>query len=341
MNLVTGGTGFLGAHLLFHLTNKGETVKALKRPHSSTALTEKIFSYYSKNSEYLLQKICWVEGDVLDIQSLIDHFTGADFVYHTAAVVSFDPSDKEKMMETNIDGTANVVNAALITGIKKLCHVSSIAALGRSGNNGVTNEESRWTGAHGISNYALSKYEAEREVWRGMAEGLNAVIVNPSVILGPGNWNTGSSKLFTTVYKGLKVYTSGINGYIDVNDVAQAMIWLMNSHVTGERFVLNSENVTYQQLFEWMATALHVSAPTLKAGTLGSELAWRSLKFASFFTRKPPFITKETARTANRVYRYSADKFKLLSKLKTTSVQQSILQTGVLFLNDQNDIHPS
>ncbi len=339
MNLVTGGTGFLGAHLLYHLTNKGEAVKALKRPHSSTALTEKIFSFYTENPEQLLQKITWVEGDVLDIQSLIDHSADVDFVYHTAAVVSFDSRDREKMLETNINGTANVVNAALETGIKKLCHVSSIAALGRTGNNGVTDEESPWAGAKGVSNYALSKYEAEREVWRGIAEGLDAVIVNPSVILGPGNWNAGSSKLFTTVYKGLKVYTLGTNGYIDVNDVAQAMIWLMNSHVTGERFVLNSENVAYKQLFEWMAAALHVSAPTLKAGALLSELAWRSLKLVSFFTRKPPFITKETARTANRIHRYSADKFKLLSRLKVTSVNQSIRQTGVLFLKDHNDTH--
>ncbi len=336
MILVTGGTGFLGAHLLYKLTQTEHKVRAIKRKNSSTALVEKIFSYYTDDVISLLKKIEWVEGDILDVVSLENNFKDIDYVYHTAAVVSFNPKDKEKLFETNVEGTANVVNVSLTKKVKKLCHVSSIAALGRAGNNGITDEESPWNKDAGISNYSLSKYQAEQEVWRGIAEGLNAVIVNPSVILGPGDWNTGSCKLFKTVYDGLKVYTKGINGYIDVNDVANAMIWLMNSDVSGERFVLNSENVSYKQLFEWMANSLKVSPPSIQVSPFLSEIAWRTLKILAFFTGKSPLITKETARTANSFHRYSAKKFLYISNMKFKPVKDSVKFASECFLMDHS-----
>ncbi len=334
MILVTGGTGFLGAHLLYHLTTKGEKVKALKRNNSSTKLLENIFSFYTNNPAPLIANIEWVEGDILDVQSLIEAFKNIELIYHTAAMVSFDPNEREKLLETNINGTANVVNAALSAGVTKLCHVSSIAALGRAGNNDITNEESPWIPYKNISAYAISKHEGELEVWRGMAEGLKTVIVNPSVILGPGNWNAGSSKLFTTVFNGLKVYTKGINGYIDVNDVAKAMIWLIDNNIYGKHFALNSENISYKQLFEWMANALQVTPPTIKAGRIASATVWRILKIISLFSNKPPFITKDTALTANKIHRYSSEKFKSISKIKFISVYDSIKKTSDIFIKN-------
>ncbi len=335
MILVTGGTGFLGAHLLYRLSLTETEIKAIKRKNSSTTLVEKIFSFYTRDVKPLLKKITWVEADILDVVSLETAFENVDYLYHTAALVSFDPGDKEKIFETNVEGTANVVNAALTQGIKKLCYVSSIAALGRAGNNGITDENSPWNKDVDISNYSLSKYQAELEVWRGIAEGLKAVIVNPSVILGPGDWNKGSSKLFKTVYKGLKVYTKGVNGYIDVNDVAKAMIWLMKSNVEAERFVLNSENVSYKRLFEMMANALKVPPPKIKASPLVSEITWRTLKVLSFFTGNTPFITKETARTANSFHRYSSEKYLSLSKQNFLSVQESVKFTSECFLKEK------
>jgi nucleoside-diphosphate-sugar epimerase len=335
MILVTGGTGLVGSHLLFQLLQKEEKVCALRRSVSSVDRTKKIFSYYSNQPEKFFSRIEWIESDVQDIETLLKAFAGIEKVYHTAAMVSFNPKDKDEIMETNVTGTANVVNACLEKKVKKLCYVSSIAALGRAGNDGITTEKSEWKNDCKISPYSLSKYEAEREVWRGMAEGLKAVVVNPSVILGPGDFNKSSIKMFQTVYNGLKVYTKGMNGYVGVNDVAKAMILLMENDISGERFLLNSENLSYKQLFEMMACSLGVAAPKYKAGTFLSELSWRILKANSFITGKSPLITKQTARTANRIYHYSNNKFVKATGMHFTPMAECIERTATIFLKSR------
>ncbi len=335
MILVTGGTGLVGSHLLFHLLQKEEKVRAIKRFSSSTENVRQIFSFYAKNPDKLFSRIEWIPGDLLDIHSLIESMQGVDRVYHAAAMVSFDPADKASLMETNVSGTANVVNACLEKKVKKLCYVSSIAALGRAGAHGLTTENEEWDAHEPVSPYAHSKFEAEREVWRGMAEGLKAVIVNPSVILGPADFSKGSAKMFQTVYKGLKVYTPGMNGYVDVNDVARAMILLMESNISGERFILNGENITYRKLFQMMAMALGVEAPKYEAGKFLSEMAWRLLKINAFFTGKKPLITKQTARTANSIYRYSSEKFIRATGMSFTPLEETIARTAQIFLHRQ------
>jgi len=335
MILVTGGTGLVGAHLLYQLTQKEEKVRVLRRATSSINQTKKIFSYYTPQPGKYYSRIEWVEGDILDIESLLCAMNGVEKVYHTAAMVSFDSKDKAEIKETNVAGTANVVNACLDKKVKKLCYVSSIAALGRAGNDGITTEKSEWKNERKISPYSLSKYEAEREVWRGMAEGLKAVIVNPSVILGPGNFQKGSSKMFQTVFMGLKVYTNGMNGYVDVKDVAKAMLLLMESDITGERFTLNSENLSYKQLFEMMAVALNVPPPKYKAGEFLSGLSWRILKVQSYFTGKSPMITKQTARTANSIHRYSNKKLVEATGIHFIPMKESIEKTAEIFLKDK------
>jgi len=332
MILVTGGTGLVGAHLLFQLSQKEEKIRALRRSLSSVDQTRKIFSYYTPQPEKFFSKIEWVEGNILDIDTLLSAMENVEKVYHTAAKVSFDPKDKTEIMETNVTGTVNVVNACLEKKVKKLCYVSSIAAVGRAGAEGITTEETEWKSGQKISQYAISKHEAEREVWRGIAEGLNAVIVNPTIILGAGNFNAGSSKMFQTVYHGLKVYTKGMNGYVDVNDVAKAMILLMESNISGERFILNSENMSYKIFFEIMAFSLGVKPPKYKAGKVASELTWRLLKFSSRLTGKRPLITRDTARTANSVYRYSSNKFTEVTGMRFSPVAESIKRTADIFL---------
>jgi len=336
MILVTGGTGFVGAHLLYHLTKEGETVKALKRPGSESKLTRKIFSYYAEKPNEQFNFIQWVEGDLLDYYSLTDAFAGVDHLYHAAAVVSFHPEDKSKVIRTNVKGTANVVNAALEQKVKKMGYVSSIGVLGRADNQGLTDEETYWKSSSKNSLYSKSKYEAEREVWRGMAEGLNAFIVNPSIIVGPGNWQAGSPQVFETMWKGLKFYTTGVNGFVDVNDVAKAMIRLMTGNYSGERYIISAENVSYKQFFEWMADAIGLPAPKYKAGPVLSGIGWRMLKVKELFTGKKAAITRETAHTANQVYHYSNRKFLDATEMKFTSVKESVERTAKLFLEEKS-----
>jgi nucleoside-diphosphate-sugar epimerase len=332
MILVTGSTGLVGSHLLYHLILKGEEVLAFKRKTSSTELVRKLFSWY--NHQDLFDKINWVEGDVLDYNSLITAMNQVDDVYHTAAMVSFHAADKQKLLQINIEGTANIVNASLEAGIRKLCYVSSVAALGRAGTGKITTEDTEWKNIPGLSIYSHSKHHAEMEVWRGIAEGLQAVIVNPTIILGPGKWDEGSVKMFQTVYKGLLFYTGGRNGYVDVDDLAKAMIRLTEGNFYNERFLISSENIWYKDLFTWMAESLQVKPPRKKAGPVLSELSWRALKLISFFTGKPPLITKETAQTANQDFQYSNEKFIRATGMKFKPVKQTIEETAKIFLKD-------
>jgi len=336
MILVTGGTGFLGAHLLFRLTSDGHKVTALKRNASTIRLTEKIFSHYSNEPSALLNMIKWVEGDLLDINSLLDVFEDVDQLYHTAALVSLNEGDNELLLETNVQGTANVVNAALEKNVTKMCYVSTIGALGYEADHKIIDEETPWDTSVKKSDYSKSKHEAEMEVWRGMAEGLNAVIVNPSVIIGPGDWKHGSPKIYTTIHNGLKFYPRGTNGFVDVNDVVTAMVKLMNSDITASRFIVNSENISYQQLFSWIAEGLNVPEPKYKAGKLLGEAGWRMAKLLSLFNNKSPAITQSAVQSSSRYYLYANNKLLNAIDIKMMPVKESVERTSKIFLRDLN-----
>ncbi len=336
MILVTGGTGLVGSHLLYSLVLSGEIPMALKRSTSDIFKIKKIFSYYSDNADNLFKRIRWIDGDILDYSSVLDAMEGVTHVYHCAASVSFQSSDKENLIKTNITGTANIVNAALEKKINKLVHVSSIGALGRADETDIVTEETHWNSKK-TSVYSTSKYHAEMEIWRGIAEGLNAVIINPSIILGPGDWNSGSSKLFTTMYNGLKFYSIGSNGFVDVEDVVKAMILLMNSEISGNRFVINSENINYKQFFTWMANALNTTPPKYKATKFLSGIVWRVLWIASLITGRKPTITKETAHTACQNYNYSNNKIVKELGLEFMSVKKSLEKNANFFLLDHNN----
>ena len=323
MMLVTGGTGLLGSHLLYKLVSRGENVRALYRSNASKQKAEKVFSYYCENPDKLMDKIQWVKGDILDYDAVVDAMEDVNKVYHTAAVVSFHSSDKGSLGNINVEGTKNVVNGCLEKQNVKLVHVSSIGALGRAGSDGVVTEENHWNGKKS-SVYSTSKYHSEMEVWRGVAEGLNAVIVNPSIILGPGNWESGSSKLFTTMQNGLKFYTTGTNGFVDVLDVAEIMLRLMESDITGERFIVSSENVCYRDLFSWMAKAMKIPEPRYKANKALSEIVWRILAVKTFLTGKRSSITRETSETANQHYNYSNKKISNALDFRFIPVKESV-----------------
>lgn len=308
MILVTGGTGLLGSHLIYQLVRKGEKVRVLIRNHNSKDklynLLESIygdFLTYSDNLEIAL-------GDITNYYSLTEAFKEIKYVYHCAAVVSFNDTHSKEILETNIRGTANVVNACLHHHTEKLIHVSSIAAVDSSlTEEEIITENSGWPTSKNL-NYAYSKTESEFEVWRGISEGLNAVIVNPSVILGEGEFNTGSGLLFKRVYKGLKYYTNGITGYVDVKDVVRIMISLMKSKLIAERYILNADNLTYKDFFKKVAEALHVKAPSRSASRYMTETAWRLEKIRSIIFLKEPVLTKKAARTSHEKIKYSSAK---------------------------------
>jgi dihydroflavonol-4-reductase len=334
--LVTGGTGLVGSHLLYELCKAGEHVRVLTRNTSNIPNIRKVFSYYTPDPESLLKKIQWHDADLLDVYSLADAMEGITEVYHCAAMVSFEPSHEAEMMRINIEGTSNMVNAALEKSIRKFCHVSSIATLGRTINEGLTSEETTWKSAPENSNYSISKYGAEREVWRASEEGLNVIIVNPSLIVGPGNWQQSSSNMFSKGYKGIRFYSSGANGFVDVRDVVSLMVRLMKSDIINQRFLINSENATFRYFFDLIHKGFDKSKPSIKAGKFLSSFAWRAEKFRSILTGSTPLITVETARSAHRVSRFSNEKIlKTFPDYKFIPLEKSINDTCKLFLKDQ------
>jgi dihydroflavonol-4-reductase len=338
MILVTGGTGLVGAHLLYELTSSGLRVKALRRQQSNTAWVKKIFSYYSDQVETLFSQIEWVEGDILDYFSLEEALKDVSSIYHCAALVSFHGDDNDMMLNNNVKGTGNLIDAAIHNGVKRFCHVSSIAALGKTQDGSEITEETYWTPSKRKSGYSLSKFFSEMEVWRGIEEGLDAVIVNPSIIIGPGNWEIGSPKLFQSIWKGLKYYTKGISGFVDVRDVVKAMIFLMNEQqfdlVKNQRFILNAGNISYQDFFNKIADGLNKPRPRNFASDIKLHIAWRMAQTASFFTGKRPVITRDAVSGTNQNNHYSGEKIIRTTGFKYCSLDSSITDIAEIFLKD-------
>lgn len=329
MVLVTGGTGLVGAHLLIHLLEKGENVRAIYRNLDSLEKTKALFSLYKK--ETLYDSIEWFQADILDIPALENAFTEIEEVYHCAAMISFDPKEEELVRKTNIEGTANIVNFCLANNIKKLCHVSSIAALGDlQEHESIITEETEWNPEKQHSDYAISKYGAEMEIWRGLQEGLEVVIINPGVIIGPGFWNQGSGELFEKVKKGLPFYTKGSTGFVTVTDVVSIMHQLMKSPIQSERFTLISQNISFQDLLFSIADALKVKRPKHHATPLIintlSKLDWVA---SNFFGQKRQ-LSKASAKSSYTTDLYSNEKIKNALNFTFTDVHDYIKEIANL-----------
>lgn len=331
MIFVTGGTGLLGAQLLYDLVSAGKPVRALRRSGSKDAILKMVFA----GKPELLQKIEWVEGNVINIHDVAEAMTGITEVYHCAARVSFHRSDYKEMMKVNVEGTANMVNTALEFGVKKFCHVSSIAALGRVEENKVMTEEVFWKTSPYNSVYSISKYNGEREVWRAMEEGLQAVIASPGIIIGPGDWKTGSSAMFTTLWKGMNFYSEGVNGFVDVRDVSECIIALMDKNLFGERFIIIAENNSYHEIFDHIADSFNLPRPKHKVNGMLSEIGWRAEALRSAITGKKPFITKETARNSQYRWNYSNEKVKKALGKTFIPISQSIADCAAVFMREK------
>jgi dihydroflavonol-4-reductase len=325
MILITGATGFLGAELTRQLTKTGHKVRALKRESS------RIPSMLANDP-----MIEWFVADINDLASLDDAFEGVKQVYHCAALVSFKPKDKFNMIRVNIEGTSNIVNLCVDYGVR-LLHVSSVAALGdpKKGVAEITEEDYWEYNAH-VNAYAISKYEGEMEVWRSIAEGLDAVIVNPSVIIGASSGYQGTGAFFKLIKKGLPFYTCGATGFVDVEDVAKSMITLMNGSFSAERFTISAQNMHYQEFFRKIAQGFGVVAPKKEAKPWMMALAWRAAKLKSAFTGKPASLTQDAAKSSLNERFYSNEKIKNTINIQFKPLDQSITEVCAALINIQS-----
>jgi nucleoside-diphosphate-sugar epimerase len=315
MILVTGGTGFLGSHLLRLLIKQQQTVRA-------------IYRFKPNIPADLLEVVEWYECDVMDTVGLEEAMKGVKHVYHCAAKVSFEANDRERMYNINVRGTANVVNASLSAGVKKVLHVSSVAALGRAYENQMITEKTSWEESANNSWYAVTKHLAEMEVWRGTEEGLPAIIVNPSVIIGACDWNSGTGRFFKMMRNGFRFYPNGANGFVSVKDVTECMVKLMNSSVQNELFILNGDNLSYYQFFTLITKTLSVPQPRYALSPGWVQFARIISDVISLILRTKPFLTRETANTVTHRYAYSSDKVSACLNYKFESAEEFVTRTA-------------
>lgn len=335
MILVTGGTGLVGSHLLYKLVESGKKVKAIYRTKEKIAAAKNVFSYYISDFENLFSKIEWIEASLNDIPNLERAFEHVTHVYHCAAFISFDTKDYHKLRRVNIEGTANIVNLCISYKVEKLCYVSSIATIGKEENSQLITEETHWNPEAEQSVYSITKYGAEMEVWRGTQEGLDAIVVNPGVIIGPGFWRGGGSgSLIKMVYKGVSRYTKGVVGYVDVMDVVNPMIQLMESDITNERYILVSENLSYQDFFTKTATYLNVQAPKKLASKTLLSIAWRLDWLRSFVLNKRRRLFKQTTKTITTKAYFSNKKVTDALNYNFKTIDESLAETCQFFLKE-------
>lgn len=317
---VTGGTGFIGSYLLRYLLQEGYLhIRALKRAGSNMSMVEDIASHVE-----------WVEGDILDAGFLEEVMEGVEVVFHSAGFVSYDPRDRKVMKQVNADGTANLVNVSLEKGVRKFIHVSSIAALGRPFENQPIDEGFKWDRSSLNSWYAITKFQAEMEVWRGLEEGLPAVIVNPSVVLGSGDWKgSGSSRIFHVIGKGFPFYPPGSMGFVDVRDVARFMVLLLERDILGQRYILNAGNWTYKELFSTVCATLQQKPPRFLLRSWMGGLAWRAEKIRALLLGRRAVITRETVGNTLHHWKFANEKstalgFSYLPLSRT--IEETVLQ---------------
>ena len=323
MILVTGGTGLVGSHLLLHLAKMDLSVRAIYRNAEKLATVRGVFAFYVNNADELLNKIDWVEADINDIPALESAFDNITEVYHCAALISFDPNDLQLLIDANETGTANVVNLCIARTIRKLCYVSSIAAIGRYEGQAWVSEDTEWRNE--LANpYALTKHLAEMEVWRATQEGIPVVIINPGVIIGPGFWNSGSGRLFKIAAKGSKYYPPGGTGFVAIEDVVQMMIKLMTSPIKNERFIAVSDNLSYKEILSRIAKNLD-KRPPHKELSIGILKMLRPLDWLLniLFGRKRSLSKAQLYSLQNRSY-YSNEKVKNMIGYEYGSLDEAI-----------------
>ncbi|EDM43664.1 nucleoside-diphosphate-sugar epimerase [unidentified eubacterium SCB49] len=329
MILVTGGTGLVGSHLLHLLLKEDKAVRAIKRTNSDLNPVKNVFQSY--NAAALFDKIEWVTADVLDTPTLEDAFINITYVYHCAALVSFAEADYQQLLKVNIEGTANVVNLCIANDIKKLCHVSSVAALGKPLVGTVISEETHWNPEANNNAYAISKFGAEMEVWRGSQEGLDIIIIQPSVIIGEGHWKSASGKLFTTIKKGIPKFPRGSTGFVDVQDISQALFLLMQSDIKNKSFVLSGFNLTYQEIISEIAEQIQAKKPKSSVANWQLFILAFFQNIASIFTGKKPNLNKSNIHSLQNISEYNGSKITTYIPFNYTQKEATIKRVSTAF----------
>ena len=321
MILVTGGTGLVGSHLIYQLTLENNVIRVTHRADSDIERVKLLFKFYSKNFNQLFKKIEWIEADLNNLSQLQDAFKDISFVYHCAAYISFDPSKYETLRRVNIGGTANIVNLCIKNKIKKLCHVSSVATLGY--NIKEIDENNYWDGNKHKSAYAISKYGAEMEVWRGVQEGVKSVIINPGVIIGPGFSKSAFGKIIKMVTKKKRFHTCGKTGYVDVRDIANIMIRLMNSKIENERYIVVNKNLSYKRVIDIVSSNLGLKNKSTFLSKSKLKIALMLDLVSSKFLNKERKLSKALCKTLTRNFNYSSKKIKKSLSFEFTSILET------------------
>jgi nucleoside-diphosphate-sugar epimerase len=331
MILVTGATGLLGSHVVFDLIKKGHRVKAMYRNEEKQQVIHHLLHYYQvEDADKLFDLIEWFKGDILDLQDVANAVKNCKSVIHCAGMVSFASRDFNKLIDVNRNGTANMVNEALSSGIDHFLHVSSTSAVGSDSvfTDNVKRESNHWHANEKASGYGVSKYSAEKEVWRGIEEGLTAVIVNPSVFFGPGSWSESSLQLYQTIKNGLSFFTAGGNAFVDVRDVSEIICRLHERRIANERYLVTGHALLFKDVIDQIADQMGVKKPRYKVGEFATAIALRLIGIYSFLTGKQPSITKDTARSSHEVTVYSSEKIKtLFPDFEFTPVTATIANT--------------
>ncbi len=298
----------LGTELILQLADGEDQIVATYRSEAKLDFAKNQFKLLGDEDLRIFDSVDWQCCDLLDIPRLEEILPGIHRIYHCAALVSFDAADDDMLIYNNVRATANLMNFARECGVEKVVHVSSVAAFGRNSRGTLIDENSEWSGKKGNSVYARSKYQAELEAWRAHEEGLPLVVVNPSIIIGAGDWWNGSSALIGKVARGFKFYSEGINAFVDVRDVAAITIKLMKSEIVGERYALMSENLSYKEVFYMIADELKVPPPSIKAKPWMGAIVWRIEKIRSWLTGKSPMLTPDTVHTSFQKNFYTHNK---------------------------------
>ncbi len=322
---VTGATGFLGSYIVRQLLDDHyENIICLSREKSDKGLTSDFYD-----------RVTWVEGDILDVPFLIETLQDIDCIIHAAAIVTFSNKEKKKMIQTAVDGTANLINIGLGYGIKKFVHISSIAAIGRKKPVEDISEKMIFSHSKYDTTYGLSKFLAEQEVWRGHAEGLNVTILNPSMILGAGRWSSSSVHIFTKVKNGIPYYPHGTNGWVDVRDVAKAAVISVSEQYNGERFIISAENLPYKTIMEVIAEELSVNPPSKEVNMNFANIVWRLEAIKSYLTGRNPAITKETLQSTSVTSRYDNSKSREVLGLQYRLIKDTIKESCKVYMTTQ------
>lgn len=328
MNIVTGVSGLLGMHIARALAEKGEQVVGIIRPNSDMSIVNEVFTFY--NQQHLLDRISFQKGDVLDTDSLLQLFQEDSIVYHCAAVVSYHSADRKLMYQTNVEGTANVVNAAIEKKVKRIIQISSIAALKRTFESEVT-ENGEWEDNSLNTHYGITKHLSEMEIWRGIQEGVDGVILNPGLIIGPSDFNRSSSSIFSKLSEGFDFYPPGGTGFVGVKDVANLAVVLSSKGRSGQRYIAVSDNWSMKELFQKIAKAIDAQVPTKEAKPWMLHLARIAEWLKEKFSGKKALVTIETVKNASIRFEYSNEKVKKELDYSFASLNDAISETAGFF----------